>query len=112
VPREYKPHIPQTIGELKDQLGSMMLSSPRFQDDTGYFPGMGIDTEFFALNEGLAFLRNKLGTERYEALRALSDRMRAHFEADPQDGTDDALKGREIIQEMEDLLTRPANDIR
>jgi len=32
--------------------------------------------------------------------------MRAHFEADPEDKTDDALKGREIIREMEDLLRR------
>ena len=36
----------------------------------------------------------------------MSDWMRAHFEADPEDKTDDALKGREIIREMEDLLRR------
>jgi hypothetical protein len=34
----------------------------------------------------------------------MSDRMRAHFEADPEDKTDDSLKGRDIIVEMENLL--------
>jgi hypothetical protein len=38
----------------------------------------------------------------------MSDRMRAHFEADPDDTTDDALKGREIIDEMRDLLKQSA----
>jgi hypothetical protein len=35
----------------------------------------------------------------------LSDRMRAHFEADPEDKTGDALAGRRIIREMEGILT-------
>ncbi len=30
--------------------------------------------------------------------------LRAHFEADPENKTDDTLKGREIIREMEALL--------
>jgi hypothetical protein len=30
--------------------------------------------------------------------------MRAYFEADPEDKTDDSLKGRAIILEMMDLL--------
>jgi hypothetical protein len=30
--------------------------------------------------------------------------MRAHFEADPEDTTDDSLAGRALIYEMEDLL--------
>ncbi|HEU0309631.1 MAG TPA: hypothetical protein VFR36_00230 [Sphingomicrobium sp.] len=102
--REYIPYIPQTIDELWDQLGSMMLGSPKFQDKSGYFPGMSIQSEFFALNEGLKNLRDQLGEDRYQALLALSDRMRAHFEADPEDKTEDAIKGRELILQMEDIL--------
>jgi len=34
----------------------------------------------------------------------MSDRMRAHFEADPENKTDDTLKGRAIIEQMEELL--------
>jgi len=35
----------------------------------------------------------------------MSDRMRAHFEADPENSTEDTLKGRDIIRELEVLLT-------
>lgn len=103
--RPYKPYIPQTIGELWDLLGAMMLESPSFKDDSGYFPGKTLDGVFFALNEGLKAIRPKIGAERYEALMALSDRMRAHFEADPENKTDDTLHGRRLIHEMEDILT-------
>ena len=104
----YRPYIPQTIGELMDQIGSMMLGAPTFKDKTGYFPQMNIDTEFFALNEGLRAVRKKLGEERYATLRARSDRMRALFEADPEDTTCDTQAGREIIHEMEDILRSTA----
>ncbi|EAT07927.1 hypothetical protein SKA58_04831 [Sphingomonas sp. SKA58] len=78
----------------------MMLSAPKFKDKTGYFPDRNIDTEFFALNEGLKTIRKKVGEENYQALVALSDKMRAHFEADPKDST----KGRNCIVEMEAIL--------
>ena len=100
----YRPYIPQTIGELMDKLASMMLGAPTFKDRTGYFPGRNIDTQFFALNEGLLAVRKKLGEERYTKLRALSDKMRALFEADPEDKTGETQAGREIIHEMEDVL--------
>lgn len=87
-----------------DMLGMMMLSSPTFVDKTGYFPYRNIETVFSEFNESLSVLRKKLGDERYLKLVEMSDRMRAHFEADPEDKTDDTLKGREIIHEMEDLL--------
>jgi len=38
----------------------------------------------------------------------MSDRMRAHFDADPEDKTDDSRKARAIIFEMEDLLDQYA----
>lgn len=106
--RSYKPYIPQTLSELKDQIGSMMLSSPTFKDKTGYFPEQSIDTVFFALSEGLKVNEQKLGSDRYHALLALSHRMRMHFEADPEDQTDDAIAGRELIMEMQKLLTKRA----
>ncbi len=104
----YRPHIPQTIGELWDRLGSMMLSSPTFKDRTGYFPEKNIETEFFALNEGLLALRQKLGEERYTMLRALSDQMRALFESDPDNTNGGTRAGCKLIREMEEIL-RSAN---
>jgi hypothetical protein len=104
VRRPYKPYIPQTIGEVMDHIGMMMLKSPLFKDD--FFVEQNIDTVFFSLNEGLKVVRKNLGEERYAALVSLSDRMRAHFEADPEDKTEGALKGRELIHEMEDILTK------
>jgi hypothetical protein len=56
------------------------------------------------LYEGLNRNRRTLGEERYHALMRMSDRMRAHFEADPEDKTGEALKGCKIIHEMEDIL--------
>ena len=97
-------YIPQGVSEIIDHLGLMMLYSPTFVDDTGYFPNRNIDTVFHQLNEGLRLIRGKLGKERYLKLVEMSDRMRAHFEADPENKTDDTLKGRDIISEMEDLL--------
>ena len=42
----YIPYIPQDIGELLDQVGSMMLGAPNFKNRTGYFSQMNIETEF------------------------------------------------------------------
>src|ERR1700722_7846520 len=100
----YKPHVPKGIGEIMDLLGMMMIKSPTFVDKTGYFPGRNVEMIFHALNEGLQLIRSKLGEERYLKLIEMSDRMRAHFEADPENKTDDTLKGRAIIVEMEALL--------
>lgn len=86
----------------------MMLSAPTFRDKTGYSPDRNIDTEFFALNEGLKTIRKKVGEENYQALVALSDRMRAHFEADPENKTGDTIKGRDCILAMEDILKASA----
>ena len=100
----YKPHIPKGVSEIMDQLGFMTLKSPKFIDRTGYFPQQNIDTVFFQLNEGLRLIRGKLGEDLHLKLTDMSDRMRAHFEADPEGKTDDTRKGCAIIREMEDLL--------
>ena len=102
---QHKPYVPQSIGELLDCLAHIMLNSPTFKDETGYLPRENIDTTFFSLNEGLLAVRKKLGDERYATLRALSDKMRALFEADPDDKTGDTHAGRMLIHEMRDILT-------
>ena len=101
---QYRPYVPQSVGELLDKLASMMLSAPTFKDKTGYFPQRNLETVFLALNDGLLAVRKTLGEERYATLRALSDKMRSLFEADPEDKTGEAQAGREIIHEMEDIL--------
>ncbi|HTT85364.1 MAG TPA: hypothetical protein VMF67_17945 [Rhizomicrobium sp.] len=100
----YKPYVPKSLSELWDYLGHMMLSSPTFKDRTGYLPRENIDTTFLSLNEGLLAVRKKLGEECYAELKAMSDKMRTLFEADPDDTTGDAQAGRKIIREMEDIL--------
>lgn len=100
-----KPYIPQSIGELLDMMGYMTLAAPTFKDKTGYFPRDNIDTAFFSLNEGLLVVRRELGEERYVSLRAMSDKMRALFESDPDDKTGDTQAGRMLIFEMEEILT-------
>jgi hypothetical protein len=105
---QYRPYVPQSIGELLDCLAHIMLNSPTFKDETGYLRQMNIDTTFFSLNEGLMVVRKKLGEERYVALRAMSDKMRALFEADPEDKNGDTHAGRMLIHEMEDILTNAA----
>lgn len=108
MPASYKPYIPKDVSEIRDLLGLMMLSPPTFVDKSGHFPGRNIATTFHALNESLGLIRGKLGEARYLKLLELSDRMRAHFEADPENKTDDTLKGRDIIGEVEKLLKQSA----
>lgn len=98
------PYIPQTIGEIWDLLGGMMLNSPTFVDTTGYFPERSIHTEFYALKEGFRAVYKKLGQQRYERLVEMADRAKAHFLADPEDKTEDTLAGRQLFIEMEDVL--------
>lgn len=100
----YTPYIPQTIGEIWDLLGGMWIDSPTFVDESGYFPERNIHTEFFALEEGLKVVREKLGGERYERLMEMAGRMKAHFLADPEDNSEDSVAGRRLIGEMEDVL--------
>ena len=102
--RNSKPYSPNTKGEIWDLLGRMTLGSPTFVDKTGFFSNRSIETEFFALNEGLKRIRPQLGEAAYQRLAEPSARMRAHFEADPEDKTGESSKGRECIWEMEEIL--------
>lgn len=103
--RKFEPYIPETIGELLDQLGSMTGSAPTFADRLGIFP-QTIDTEFFALTEGLKAVRKKIGEERYVQCVEMADQMRALFEADPEDVNGQSQAGRELIFDMEDVLKK------
>jgi hypothetical protein len=97
-------HVPQNIPDLLDLLTSMLLSAPKFIDKTGYLPFLNLDYVFQELHAGLAYNRRTLGEERYHQLMQMSDRMRALFEADPEDKTGETLQGCKVIHEMEDLL--------
>jgi hypothetical protein len=99
-----KIHIAQNIQELLDLLISMLLLAPKFMDKTGYFPYQNLDYVFRELHEGLNHNRPTLGQERYHELMRMSDRIRALFEADPEDKTGETRKGRDIIYEMESIV--------
>jgi hypothetical protein len=99
-------HIAQDTQELLELTSSMLLSAPKFIDKTGRLPFLNLDYVFQQLNEGLAHNRPTLGEERYHELMRMSDRMRALFEADPEDKTGETLTGCKIIHEMEDILKR------
>ncbi len=103
----YKPYIPQTIGEIDDMIGWMTLAAPTFVDKTGFFSGRNIETTFSALKGAFILTRRKLGEARFETLNSLADQMRTLFEADPEDLTGDAAKGRELLRQMEDTLRLP-----
>lgn len=100
--RPYRRHVPANRGEILDLLASIMLSAPTMKHPL--FPERSVDTEFFALNESLDRLRDQFGEDCHARLRILSDRMRAHFEADLDNCTDDTIQGRELIHEMEELI--------
>jgi hypothetical protein len=101
---KYRPHIPTSFGDLLDKMTFMLLCSPTFIDNSGYFPGQNVETSFYALNEGLRRLRPQLGEELFQRLMAMSDQMRAYFEADPEQTTGQARKGKDLVYDMEELI--------
>lgn len=103
--RPYEPYVAQTVGELVDKLGAMMLDAPTFVDLTGYTPEQNLETTFSGLGKSLDGLRKTVGEEKYEKLVEMADRMRSLFESDPRDETGDAQIGRGLISAMEIVLT-------
>lgn len=59
---------------------------------------------FYTFNEGLRNLRPQLGEECYQKLAAMSDEIRACFEADPDETTGQTRKGKDLVYVMEDLI--------
>lgn len=74
-----------------DHLNYMLFSSADFHDED--LIGRDLEAAFCELNGSFELLRKKLGEERYAKLVELSGRMRAHFEADPKNETDDTIRG-------------------
>lgn len=104
--RAYEPYIPQTVGELVDQAGGMVLSAPLFIDTLGDWPEQCLETEFLALSAGLENVRRRVGEERYRQASDLIARMRPLFEADPEDVNGKTTEGRFLLQDLIDLLTK------
>jgi hypothetical protein len=82
----------------------MILSAPNCRDKSGYFPDRSAETEFFELDAGLNVVRKKIGEESYRKALELSRKARAHFEADPEDKTEDGIKGRDCLMDIEEIL--------
>lgn len=97
-------YIPNSLSEIYDQLGSMILDAPRFVDETGVFPHRNIDSSFYQLNEGMRLVSAKFGEERYAALTDLAERAKALFAADPDDINGKTDEGRKLLFEIEDLI--------
>ena len=102
--RPVKIYVPGNVHELIDFVIAMQVEAPKFVDKSGYFPFRNLDYVFRQLREGLAHNRQELGDERYLQLLQMSDHMRALFIADPEDGTGESRKGRDMIYEIEDIL--------
>jgi hypothetical protein len=100
----YKGYVPKGLDAIYDLLGFMMLYSPTFIDKTERIADQNVETVFHSLNAALLAHKDDLREEKYVRLIGMSDRMRMHFEADPEDKTDDTLKGRELIDDMSDIL--------
>jgi len=100
----YTTYVPKEISELLDFLGMMLLSAPTFLDESGYFPRKNLDTVFVALHQGLSNVRAEINEDRFAQLTTLSQRMRTHFEADPNEVTGDTANGCAVIHQMEDIL--------
>lgn len=100
----YKPYVPETLSELMDQVVPMMGDAPNFKDDTGYFPGKNIDSEFYALIEGFGKVRDKIGEDRYAKALDIAARMKAIFlEAEDEDDPK-TMQGIYLIHELMDLI--------
>ena len=98
----YTPYVPKTVDELGDMLGFIAILAPKFEDPM--FPGRNVSSVFEQLNKALDLLRSKIGEEKFRALSQLSQEMRAHFDADPEDEDGAARVGRAIAHKMQSIL--------
>lgn len=92
---------PTTIGEVYSLLGYILVKGPTFKTALS---GQNIESVFRELNEGLKAIRGEVGEDRLAKLTSLSERTRAHFEADPGDSNGETREGRRLIQEMEAIV--------
>jgi hypothetical protein len=122
IPRPYGPikkvtmtidpriFIPENLGDVDDQLGSMMLDAPLFTHSPSRIRHT-LELAFLKLNEGLKRIRSDLGDELYERLARMSDQMKALFQADPEDKTGETAAGQRIIMQMQELIQARAKEI-
>jgi hypothetical protein len=104
-------YIPETVGDVDDLIGSMLLGSPKFIDRTGYLPHLNLETTFRQLDEGLQRVKAELGADLFQKLAAMSEQMRPLFEADPDEETGQAREGQKILLEMSDLVEARAREL-
>jgi hypothetical protein len=105
IPPRDRLYIPKSFGDLLENLNAILLCSPKFVDPTGgYEPWRSLEARFYTFNEGIRDLRSQLGEECYEKLAAMSDRIRACFQADPDETTGETRKGKDLVYDMEDLI--------
>ena len=102
--RPYSPYIPRHPDELRDKLAAILLSAPKCEDESQFFAGKNVHTEFAAVDESLNLLRADLGDDLFKALAVRAGRAKGLFLADPDDSSGQSDLGREIILEMEYLL--------
>ena len=78
------PYIPQTVGDLVDQLAVMATRAPRYEQM--YNPDGDPEGEFATTREGLASIRPKIGERAYEYLLArIEENWRRLQAGEPQD---------------------------
>ncbi|GAA0641662.1 hypothetical protein GCM10009424_16280 [Sphingomonas ursincola] len=102
--RKKSHYVPKDLDSIYNFLGWMMLYAPEFRSDTFSASEQGIDITFFGLNEGLKQVRSQIGEKTYLQLVEMSQRMRAHFEADPEDKNGECKKGRTLIEDISDII--------
>lgn len=97
-------YVPNDLDSIYDFLGWMMLYAPEFRSDTFPASEQGVDITFFGLDEGLEQVRSQIGENTYLQLIVMSQQMRAHFEADPENKNGECKMGRTLIEDMSDII--------
>lgn|GEM_PF-789401 len=98
------PYIPDSLSEIYDLLGSMVLGAPAFIDQSGTFPDRNLESTFHQLATGFSLVRAKLGETRYASLMELTTRAKALFAGDPEDTNGETDEGRALLFEIEDII--------
>lgn len=100
-----EPYIPSSLGEIYDQLGSIILKAPTFIDKTGYFPNHDINLRFYQLDTGLGRVKPKLGENNYTKAITFSARAKALFLEDPDMTNGKTKEGIWLLDEISQLIT-------
>ena len=99
-----EPYMPASLSEIYDFLASLVGGAPTFIDKGGVFSERNIDSEFYALTESFAKVRDKVGEEQYGRLIDLAARAKALFADDPEDNKGKTDQGIALLYEIEDII--------